>query len=473
MNLSITSGSVPMTFKHAAVQPLLKKSNLDPTLVNNYRPISKLPFLSKVLEKIILTQLLQHLQQNDILDTFQSGFRAKHSTESALLKVYNDLLLFADAGECSMLMLLDLSAAFDTVDHQILLHRLNHLVGIEGSALDWFASYLSDRKFSVHLGPFISTPASLSCGVPQGSILGPILFSIYMLPLGNIFKKHNIRYHCYADDSQLYLPLRPEESSLTRLTDCLAEIKDWMACNMLQLNENKSEIVIFGPPDSVNTITTNLGSLAPLVKPCAKDLGVFLDSSFKLDKQVNFVVKSCFFQLRTIAKIKPILCFKDLERVINSLIFSRLDYCNSLYSGINQSSLARLQLVQNAAARLLTGTRRRDHITPILASLHWLPVIFRINFKILLFVFKALSGVAPSYIRDLLTPHSTPRCLRSADQGLLSVPRSKLKHRGDRAFSVIGPKLWNSIPPHVRSAPSIEIFKIRLKTYFYDIAFQH
>ena len=147
------------------------------------------------------------------------------------------------------------------------------------------------------------------------------------------------------------------------------------------------------------------------------------------------------------------------------------NYCYSLYTGISQASLSRLQPVQNAAARLLTGTWKRDHISPILASLHWLPVHFRIDFKVLLFVFKALNGQAASYIRDLLTPYSTSRSLRSADLGLLAVPRSKLKLRGDWAFAVAAPILWNSIPLSIRSAPSIDFFKSRLKTYFYSSAF--
>ena len=472
INSSLATGTVPTCFKHAVVQPLLKIPNLDPTLPSNYRPISKLPFLSKVLEKVILCQLMPHLHQNNILERFQSGFRAHHSTESALLKVSNDLLLSVDSGDCAVLILLDLSAAFDTVDHNILIDRLQCGVGVSGTALSWFSSYLSNRSFAVNLGNFSSSSASLSCGVPQGSILGPILFSIYMLPLGQIIQKHNISFHCYADDTQLYLPLKPNDrQNLNSLLDCLEDIKCWMAQNVLQLNENKTEVILFGPPDSIKLTTSSLGNLSTLVKPQVKNLGVIFDSAFKFDKQVNAVVKASFFQLRTIAKIKSFLSPKDLEKVIHAFISSRLDYCNSLYTGISHSSLSRLQLVQNAAARLLTGTRKRDHISPILASLHWLPVRFRVDFKVLLFVFKALSGQAPSYITDLLTSYSTTRPLRSSNLGLLAVPQSKLKSRGDRAFAVAAPRLWNSIPLSIRSAPSIDSFKSRLKTYFYSLAF--
>ncbi|XP_055493235.1 uncharacterized protein LOC129698247 [Leucoraja erinacea] len=278
--------------------------------------------------------------------------------------------------------------------------------------------------------------------------------------------------HCYADDTQLYLPLKPNNrSNLLNLIHCLEDIKCWMAKNFLHLNESKSEVILLGPSDSIKNIAGSIGSVTPLLKPHVKNLGVIFDSALKFDKQVNAVVKASFFQLRKIAKIKQFLQFDALEKIIHTFISSRLDYCNSLYIGISQSSLSRLQLVQNAPARLLTGTRKRDHITPILASLHWLPVQFRINFKILLYVYKALNGLAPTYIKSLLTHHTTSRSLRSADLGLLNIPRSRHKLRGDRAFAVAAPRLWNSIPLPIRTAPSINSFKSRLKTHLYSQAF--
>ena len=192
---------------------------------------------------------------------------------------------------------------------------------------------------------------------------------------------------------------------------------------------------------------------------------------FLIDKQVNSVLKSAFFQLRILKKVKPFLSFVDFEKVIHAFITTRLDYCNALYFGVSQSCLHRLQLIQNAAARLLTGTRRFDHISPVLASLHWLPVHFRIHFKILLFVFKSFHGLAPPFISDLLKLYIPKRSLRSAGKLLLVVPRSKLVHRGDRAFSVAAPKLWNKLPFHIKSAPSLPVFKSRLKTLFYSQAF--
>ena len=246
INCCLTTGCVPAAFKHAVVKPLLKKKNVDPSILSNFRPISQLPFLSKVLEKVVHTQLQSFLISHNIHETLQSGFKPAHSTETALLKVFNDLILTADSGSPAILVLLDLSAAFDTVDHRILLSRLEHQVGITGTALSWFTSYLANRTFSVQLGDFTSPMAPLTCGVPQGSVLGPLLFLLYMLPLGTIFNKHNIPFHCYADDVQIYLPIKPElPQAFKPLLDCLADVKSWMDTNFLTLNQNKTEIIIF------------------------------------------------------------------------------------------------------------------------------------------------------------------------------------------------------------------------------------
>ncbi|XP_051939816.1 uncharacterized protein LOC127612987 [Hippocampus zosterae] len=472
INSNLSSGVVPQQFKHAVVQPLIKKPGLDPDVLSSYRPISKLPFISKILEKVVHMQLKLFLDEHNILEVFQSGFKTMHSTESALLRVSNDILLANDSGDHMCLVLLDLTAAFDTVDHSILLTRLQHFVGIGGSALEWFRSYLADRTFCVSLGCSETRTAALSCGVPQGSILGPLLFSLYLLPLGSILRKHGIPFHCYADDCQIYVPLSKKDTfSLRPLLSCLGEIKTWMAQNFLKFNEKKTEVILFGPSGPCTFHPVVLGPLSPYLKLTVSNLGLKLDSDFKLDRQIGAVVKSSFFHLRQLAKIKPFLSHEHFETVIHAFVTSRLDYCNALYFGVSQSSIKPLQLVQNAAARLLTGTRKRGHITPTLASLHWLPIHFRVIFKILLFVFKSLNNLAPPYLSELIRPYTPARRLRSVDQSLLEVPRTKLRLRGDRAFSVPSPSLWNDLPLNIRQASSLPIFTALLKTHLYSLAF--
>ena len=461
------------------IKPLIKKPNLDISLLSNYRPISNLPFLSKILEKVVAKQLDDYLFENNLLEDFQSGFRTNHSTETALLRVTNDLLIASDKGLLSVLVLLDLSAAFDTVDHNILLRRLENDVGIKNSALNWFRSYLSDRLQFVHvIGQTLSRFSErerVSCGVPQGSVLGPILFNLYMLPLGNIIRKHNINFHCYADDTQLYLSIKANESDqLAKLETCLRDIKSWMTHNFLMLNSNKTEVVIVGPKclrENFPNVLIHLDDIVLNFSSDVRNLGVNFDQDLSFNSHIKSVSRTAFFHLRNIAKIRNFLSFKDAEKIIHAFVTSRLDYCNSLLSGCPNSSVRMLQLVQNAAARLLTRTGRREHISPVLASLHWLPIKFRIEFKILLITYKALHSQAPSYIEELIELYHPPRALRSEEAGLL-VTRQVCKSRtGGRSFSYLAPLLWNNLPASVRGADTLSLFKSRLKTFLFEKAY--
>lgn len=276
INGSLTFGIVPNHFKHAVVLPLLKKTGLDPNVLSNFRPISKLPFLSKILEKIVYGQLLAHLNENNLLEVFQYGFKPMHSTESALLRVFNDILLTCDSGDCVALVLLDLTAAFDTVDHDILISRLENCAGVKGVALNWFKSYLKGRTFNVRLNDFVSTHAPLCCGVPQGSVLAPMLFSLYLLPLGSIFRKHGVSFHCYANDCQIYVPLQKKEGfPLSSLQLCLDDVKAWMALNFLHFNDSKTEVMVFSPSSNMNWV--DLGNLSEYRKEEMVNLGFKMD----------------------------------------------------------------------------------------------------------------------------------------------------------------------------------------------------
>ncbi len=269
INKSLSEGTVPEYFKHATIKPLLKQHNLDVTVLSNFRPISNLPFISKILEKVVFNQFMSYLDLNSVFETFQSGFRKQHSrpTESALLRVLNDILLSIDTGNSVVLLLLDLSAAFDTVDHSILISHLEHCVGFGGSVLKWFRSYLNNRTFSVCVDGCSSSKSGLTCGVPQGSILAPILFSLYMLPLGSIFNKHNMSFHCYADDTQISVPFKQNDNpNLSALSACLSDIKAWMSLNVLNLNESKTEAIVFGSLAVSGNIQQVMGDLSSPLK---------------------------------------------------------------------------------------------------------------------------------------------------------------------------------------------------------------
>ncbi len=283
------------------------------------------------------------------LKKFKSGFKSLHSTETALVRVLNDILMTTDSGASAVLVMLDLSYAFDTVDHEILISHLASHVGLGGGgSFNWFKSFLTNRRFVVKTRSFLSTPGNLTCGVPQGSILSPALFSLYLLPLGSIFRKHSISFHCYANDLQIYLPLTKKTNfAIDTLTACLADVKSWLSKNFLFLNPDKTEVIVFSPSEHGANIQPNLGNLNSFISPHVRNLGVVFDNSLKFDKQISAVVGSSFFHLRSLSKIKSFLSKSSLEVAIHAFITSRLDYCNSLYFGISKSQISRLQVVQN------------------------------------------------------------------------------------------------------------------------------
>lgn len=254
INDSLSTGVFPLEYKSAIVRPLLKKNSLDPNCLKNYRPVSNLSFLSKLLEKIVLSQLLEHLNENNLLDPHQSAYRAGHCTETALLKVANDLLSALDKKHVSVLSLLDLSAAFDTIDHDILFSRLQTSFGISHSVLEWFISYLTDRTQKVCVNGLYSSTAPLTFGVPQGSVLGPVLFIMYTKPISAVIHEHSISHESFADDTQLNT-----SGSVSDLPDiikstqkCISDLKSWMIDNKLQLNDEKTEILLVVPPSLKN-----------------------------------------------------------------------------------------------------------------------------------------------------------------------------------------------------------------------------
>ena len=225
--------------KRAIVRPSLKKPSLDYQLYKNRRPISNLMFLSKCCQKIVASHFISHLRENKLEEIFQSAYKVGHSTESALLRVHNDMPRALDDGKCVILVLLDLSAAFDTVDHGILLSLLSQCIGVQGSAYTWFESYLSSRSQFVQIRDTSSSVRQLTCGLPQGSVLGPILYLVYASPLGAILRHHGVGFHMYADDTQLYLSMKTTKmedvvSAHTRVEVCLRELNQWVLLNNLR-----------------------------------------------------------------------------------------------------------------------------------------------------------------------------------------------------------------------------------------------
>ncbi len=243
-----------------------------------------------------------------------------------------------------------------------------------------------------------------------------------MLPLSQIMRKNQIVYHSYADDTQIYLALFPNDySPIDSLCQCTDEINSWMCQNFLQLNKENTEVIAFGKKYEVLKVNAYLDSRGQTTKNQVKNLGVILETDLSFSSHVKAVTKSAYYYLKNIARIR---FFVEL---VHAFITSRVDYCNGLLTSLPKKTIRQLQLIQNAAARILTRTRKSEHITPVLRSLHWLPVTFRIDFKVLLLIYKSLNGLGPKYIADMLTEYKPNRPLRSLGSNQLEIPRVQTK----------------------------------------------
>jgi hypothetical protein len=407
-------------------------------------------------------------------ESLQSSYKCFHSTETALLKVQNYVLRNIDEKNCVALVLLDLSAAFDTIDHDILLSRLSNRFGVKGNALAWFESYLSNRTQAVFIDGKTSKRHVLKYGVPQGSVLGPILFISYTAPLGDIVRKHNLMMHLYADDTQIYLAFKPQSSaiavSMAKIEACISDIRKWMATNFLMLNDTKTEFLILGTSHQLKKVPkTCLHIGNDEIESCdsARNIGAIFNSTMNLEKHVNTICRAAWYHLRNIGLVRKYLNQAATETLVHAFITSKLDHMNSLLINLPSVLLNKLQKVQNAAARMVVRAKKFQHISPHLIKLHWLPVRQRIAFKVLLITYKALNDQGPSYIREMLTLYAPSRALRSENQYMLDKPRTNSTY-GDRSFSAAAPALWNDLPLTIRQSPSTEVFKNRLKTHLFN-----
>ena len=474
-NLTLSSGVFPSAWKTAHVVPLLKKDGLDPIL-KNYRPISNLQFTSKLAERAVVSQLCQHMESNFPLPSLQSAYRPGHSTESALAKVQSDILMNMDEQLVSELILIDLSAAFDTVDHQILCDIMKNTYGVCSTALQWIKSYLEDRTQQVIIGNTKSENFSLPQGVPQGSCLGPMMFTLYSSSIFSVVEQHGKMAHGYADDHQVYHGVNPLSlaSESLSLQSCAYDIKTWMKTMRLKMNDAKTEYMLVGTPQQLakcETVHFKIGDCTIDPSDNVRNLGAYFDKHMSMSNHVKVKCCAAYAQLHNIAKIRKHLDQKTTETLIHGLVHSHLDYCNVLLAGIPNVLLRKLQMVQNSAARVLCKVPRHDHIKPILKQLHWLPIKYRIVFKICVMTHKALYGAGPSYIKDMLTIASPDYSLRSTDALTLVIPKTKRKTLGDRAFQSAAPRQWNSLPCHLRNISDLTVFKKQLKTHLFTLAY--
>ena len=372
--------------------------------------------------------------------------------------------------------MLDLSAAFDCVDHAILLQRLRCNYGLAPPIVNWLHSYLSGRLQLVKCNTDLSPPSVVLCGVPQGSVLGPLLFLLYTAELFQVIQARGLIGHGYADDTQMYGSCKPSEIDVLRLKmlQCIEDVSAWTVSNRLKLNPDKTEFMWCATSrmrhhiDQSPFVIGNM-SIAPLNK--VQLLGVTLDSDLTMSSHVSRTVSNCFYQLRRLKSIRRSLPVTATKSLVSSLVFSRCDNQNGLFAGVAQKQIDRLQRILNASAKVIYGGSRCDRVTPLLRDkLHWLHFEQRITYKLCLIVYKALHLRSPAYIRELIVPvirNAATARLRSAtsDAQAITVTRPQVRRNyGECGFSYAGPSAWNSLSLSTRQATTLNSFKSRLKT---------
>ena len=391
-----------------------------------------------------------------------------------MLRIVNDILSALDNDNIPVL-LLDLSAAFDTIDHQILLSRLNFVFGIQSTALQWFHSYFSDRYQSTSVNNLSSSPSQLMYGVPQGSVLGPILFVLYTTPLSNIIANHSVHHQLFADVTQLQksAPLSEVTNLTKELNACTDDIKKWMMKNQLKLNDDKTEALLFPFSSALKPSTVSLpdsitlGSHNVPFSDSARNLGFIFDSKLSIKKHVIRICQTAYFELKRISSICRFLTEDATKTLVTSYILPQLDYCNCPLMGTPNSVIQPLQKIQNFAARLGLLASRHHHSTPLLEKLHWLPISERIKYKVACMCFSAINGSGPAYLSELLHVYTPSRTLRSSSNTrMLKIQQYKRKTHGFRS-SCFGPHIWNSLPQDLRHCSTLSSFKANLKTFLF------
>lgn len=466
VNCSLLTSVYPSAWKISEVTPLLKEGDFEKP--NDNRPVSLLPVASKICERVALNQLTEYLSRKKRLTVHQSGNRKRHSTETLNIFLTDTILDAMDKKELTAVVLLDLSKAFDSINHLLLLNKLRSM-GVSNETIAWFKSYLSERKQSVRIGHKLSDTRSVKHGVPQGSILGPLLFNIYINDLSTVPDKCPLE--SYVDDSKVYLsfPIINIGLAEAQLTNDLRNIAAWCCSNSLLVNPEKTKLLLFGTPQMLKGVQDFCVTfLDKQLQPVsfANDLGMELDGCLSYDEHITKLVSKCLNSLCQINRIKHILDDHTLVMVINALVFSRLYYSSSVWANTSSKNVAKLQRVQNFAARIVTGKSKFDHVTPALRQLNWLPVSYMLRYKDAIMTFKCLKGLTPLYLSSRFSYRSETHDRNTRRKDELDVPFYRTAV-GQRSFLYRGTKLWNNLSEDIKEASSLEIFKNLMKQFLY------
>jgi hypothetical protein len=460
INFSLTTGTFPSSWKYAFILPIPKKTNA--SVLSDYRPISILPALSKILEKVVHRQTTAFLSLHNLLDPLQSGFRPKHSTSTALLKIVDDIKSAMDNGEITLLTLIDASRAFDSLHIDSLLTKLSSF-NFAPITIQWFSSFLKDRQQCVTFENNSSSWIKTSSGVPQGSILGPLLFSIYINDISSVFSK--CKHHLFADDLQVYVHFKVSSmhDAVEAVNKDLRALTEWTDKHHLKLNPSKTQAIMITNPKQTSELSklnlpyvvlngTKIGYSTQV-----RNLGLIMDRQLTWNDHVIHITKKVYTTLYTLKKLKRFLSINQKILLVQALVHPIFDYCDIVYNDLSGILSAKLQRMYNTTIRFIFNLRSYDHITPALSELGWLPLHLRRKHHILTKIYSILAHNAPPYLSanyKFVARHG--RNTRAGNSLLIPKHRTEIYSKSFIPSSI---RLWNKLPPSIRNISTKNQFK--------------
>ena len=461
-NLAINAGIYPSNLKIAKVIPIFKKG--DQTSINNYRPISILSPLNKIFEKILYSRLINYINKHNLLYKFQYGFRKKHSTEHALIELVDQIRLSMNNNQMTCGIFIDLSKAFDTVNHNILLQKLEYY-GIRGTALSLFKSYLSDRKQYVQINKSKSKTLPITCGVPQGSVLGPLFFILFINDLPNCCPDGKTRL--FADDTTIFFHSNSIDDIKTKGKTIMTQLTNWFKANKLTLNSDKSSFTIFRSSNKSNLILPDqINFLDQCIKraPEIKFLGVILDENLTFNQHINEICSKLKRLFHIFYNIRDYLNKQNIKTIYYALVYSRIKYGITVYGQACNTKIKRIQTLQNQLLKVLTGKEYRYSTDKLHSELELLKFSDIKEQEILTFVHNFFSNSLPpvfsGYFETLASNHN----INTRNGGNLTRILGHSTNIVAKSIKIQGAKLWNKTDKNLKSVPKAKLFKAKFKT---------
>ena len=479
INLSLSTGEYPELLKLVKVIPIHKGGSTQD--VNNYRPISLLSIFDKIIEKIMHIRLYAFLERHNILFQNQFGFRKNNSTIYALAQITEMIKVSIDSGKYGCGIFIDLRKAFDTVNHEILLNKLEHY-GIRGNILKWFQSYLSNRKQYVSVNGHSSDLLDITCGVPQGSVLGPLLFLLYINDLPNISKVLN--FYLFADDTNIYYESETLHELENTINKELNKLYLWLNVNRLSLNIDKTNYIIFHPYNKPikQRITIKINKKAINEKDSIKYLGVLIDSTLSWKYHISNISKKISRSIGILYKLRPFLPLEVLKNVYYSIIYSHIIYAIEVWGSAFKTELDKILILQKRALRLITFNDIYPSIPgplspsdPIFAKLETMKVMDIYKYQVSKFVFKCINFLAPINFHGWFQlnhekyGYKTRSNFSIKDGSIIKnifIPSARTTNYGLKQLRVNGPRIWNSLPTNIKNATSLHVFMKNLKVHY-------